>query len=137
MKLGLEEIRLMNALEKVSGVGAKDCLVDVTTISFLVWGKDVGRAIGKGAQNVKMLSERLGKKVEIIEYSKSAERFFKKALAPMTIESVEAEKGSEGKTAVVRVSSDSRRKLMESKKRVSRAKELAKRNYGFADVKIR
>ncbi|MBI4052609.1 MAG: NusA-like transcription termination signal-binding factor [Candidatus Diapherotrites archaeon] len=137
MKLGLEEIMLMNALEKISGVGARDCIVDGSTVSFLVWGKDVGRAIGKGAQNVKRLSERLGKKIEIVEYSKSPERFFKKALAPMAVEGVESRRGESGKAVSVRISSESRRTLMESKKKVARVREIAKRNYGFEEVRIR
>lgn len=73
MKLSMEDILLINAFEKVSQVTPKDCIVKDNTISYLVKEKDMGKAIGKNAINVKQLEKALNKRIEIIGFYEKPE----------------------------------------------------------------
>lgn len=126
MKLSMDEIRLMNALEKISGANAKDCMVSENMVSFLVNEKEVGKAIGKKASNVKTLEEKLKKRVEIIGFQENPEELVKKALE---IEFNGAKKDS-GKM-IVRLDSTNKRKLMKKNAKLKRVKEFVKRNCGL------
>jgi N utilization substance protein A len=126
MKLSMDEIRLMNALENISGANAKDCIVTENMISFLVNEREVGKAIGKKASNVKMLEEKLKKRIEIIGFQENPEEMVKKALE---IDFAGAKKSPE--KMVVRLDSINRRKLMKKNAKLRRVKEFVKRNYGF------
>ena len=121
----MDEIRLMNALEKISGANAKDCLVSDTLVSFLVNEKDVGRAIGKKASTVKALEENFRKRVEIIGFQENAEEMVKKALG---IEFNGAKKTPE--KIVIRLDSINKKKMMKKNAKFKRVKEFVKRNFG-------
>ncbi|MFA5357965.1 MAG: KH domain-containing protein [archaeon] len=126
MKLSMDEIRLMNALEKVSGANAKDCLVTENLVSFLVNEKEVGKAIGKKASNIKILEEKLKKRIEIIGFQENSDEMIKKALE---IDFNGAKKDSEKMS--VKLDSTNRRKLMKKTAKLRRVKEFVKRNCGF------
>ncbi len=137
MIIGQEEIQLMNALASVSGVNAKDCFVKDNIISFLVKGSDIGRAIGKNASNVKNLSAKLRKRVEIFEYCEKPEDFLHKALYNSQMEKTELKEVDGKKIFFATVDSENRSKILSNTSRLKRIKEIAKRNYGIDDVRIR
>jgi NusA-like KH domain protein len=101
MKLGSEEIFYINAFNKISGVDAKDVIVHDNNIIFLVKGKDVGKAIGKSASNIKALRTRLKKNVEIFGHCEKFEEFVKKALKEVKVKKVEITEKDGRKKAIV------------------------------------
>lgn len=124
MKLTMDDILLMNALTQVSGVSAKDCLVSGNLVSFLVNEKEVGKAIGRKAVNVKELEQKLNKKIEIVAYSEKPEN-----VVESTFEvKVSSAKVTNGKL-VVFMDSLGKRKVLGNIGRLKRLKELLKRNY--------
>ena len=135
MKLSQEEILFISALEKVSGVHARDCKQNNGMISFAVKTEDVGRAIGKKAVNAKKLQNALKKRIEIMELSKKPEGFVSKAM-DIKVEESKEQKVEGKKVLILSLDSINRRKLLNNGGKLKRVKMFAERNYGV-EVKIR
>ena len=135
MKLTNEEIRFINALTAVSGVSAKDCIIDNKVICYLVNKDDVGKAIGKGASNIKKLGKKLNRNVEIIGHYKDVEEFVKKSLYNISISSSEIREKDEKKEMVISLDAENRKKLTSKLGKLRRIKEIAKRNYGIDNIR--
>ena len=131
MKLNMDDILLMNAMSKVSGVDAKDCMENDGMISYLVKGSEVGKAIGKGALNVKKLEESLKKRVEILGYYEKPEHMVTKAF-DVEAEEVNKKKGK----LIIKMDGLNKRKVFSNSGRLRRLRELMKRNYDL-DLLIR
>jgi len=123
MKLSMDDILLMNAMSKVSGVDAKDCIEANGMVSFLVKGNEIGRAIGKGAVNVKKLEQSLKKRVEVLGFYEKPEEMVTKTF-DVTAEEVNKKKGK----LVVKLSAMNKKKVFSNSGRFRRIKELMKRN---------
>jgi transcription termination/antitermination protein NusA len=121
----MDEIHLMNALSQIARVSAKDCLVEDNLISYFVREEDVGKAIGKNAANMKILQDKLKKRVEIIGYQENPEKVVSKALG---IEVLNAKEN--GEKLVLNLDGANKRKAMTSGGKMKRVKKLIKRNYG-------
>ena len=78
MKLSMDEILLIKALEQISRVSPKDCITKGDVITYLVKEEEIGKAIGKKAANVKELESKLKKKIEIVGYYKEPEKVLSK-----------------------------------------------------------
>lgn len=126
MKLTMNEILLMNALEKVTGVTPKDCLIEGRLVSYFVHEKDVGRAIGKQAVNVKSLEQKLNKRIEIVAYTQKPEEVFAKALEV----NFSGAKIS-GKKLIVNLDGANKSKAYKNNSRIKRVRELIERNFGL------
>jgi len=124
MKLSMDDIMLMNALQQVTGVSAKDCFVEKDTVSFLVKYEEMGRAIGKSASNIKKLQESLKKKIELVPYSEKPEEMVAKALE---IKITGSKKN--GNRFVVSVEASQKPKAFRNIPRLKRLRELMKRNF--------
>ena len=137
MKIANDEILYIKALESISGVGARDCIIGEKIISYLVDDKDVGRVVGKGGETVKKLRQRAKKNIEIFPYCKTAEDFVKKSLYGIVIDNVERV-DRDGKTEMrITLNGENRRKLTSNLGRFKRVKEIAKRNYKINNIKIK
>ena len=123
MKLDMNDILLMNAMSKVSGVDPKDCIENDGLISYFVKGNEVGKAIGKGASNVKKLEQSLKRKVEILGYYEQPEMMVAKTF-DVEIEEVSKKKGK----VIVKLSALDKKKVFSNSGRLRRLKELMKRN---------
>ena len=119
----MDDILLMNAMSKVSGVDAKDCMENNGMVSYLVKGNEVGKAIGKGALNVKKLEHSLKKKIEILGFYEKPEEMVTKTF-DVTAEEVNKKKGK----LIVKLSAMNKKKVFSASGRFRRIKELMKRN---------
>ena len=126
MKITMDEILFMSALEKVTGVSAKDCLIDGQLITFLVPESMVGKAIGKQAVNVKTLEQKLNKRVEIVAYSEKPEEIFSRALE---VNLSNAKKS--GNRLIVMLDATGKAKAFKNNARIKRVKELIQRSFGL------
>ena len=124
MKFNMDEILLINALENVSNVTAKDCLVENNIVSYFVRGSEVGKAIGKKAVNVKELEKKLNKKIEIIGFEEKPETIIKK-----TFEIELGEIKKKKNILSIRLDNTNKKKVLSNSGRLRRVKELIKRNY--------
>jgi NusA-like KH domain protein len=123
MKLSMDDILLMNAMSKVSGVDAKDCIETNGMVSFLVKGSEVGRAIGKGAVNVKKLENSLKKRVEVLGFYEKPEEMVTRTF-DVQAEEVNKKKGK----LIVKLNAMNKKKVFSNSGRFRRIKELMKRN---------
>ena len=137
MKISNEEILYINALSNASHVTAKDCLIEEGVISFLVNGKDLGKAIGKNALVVKNLSFKLKKNIEIFGYFKEVEEFIKKAFHNVKIDGIEIKENDGSKEVLLSVDFENKRKILSNRKRMNRIKKILERNYKVTGVRIK
>ncbi len=137
MKLGEQEIQLLNALSRVSRVEAKDCLVFEDRVSFLVKPGEMGKAIGKQGEKIKKLENALNKKIEIVEYRDTPAAFFAHVFSGIRFSGFETiEHAETGPVLVVKVDMENKQKLRASRGKIRRIEELLKRNFGVNSVKI-
>jgi NusA-like KH domain protein len=126
MKLSMDEILLMNALTQVTGVSAKDCLVDGQLVSFLIPMSLMGKALGKKAANIKDLQEKLNKRIELIPYLEKSEDVFANALE---VNYVTARKS--GDKIIVLLDAQNKAKAFKNNSRIKRVKEIIRRNFNL------
>ena len=89
-------MRYINLLDKTSRVKTRRCFVYNTIIFFAVPKRNVSRAIGPAAINVKKLQAKLGKRIRIIAENsgiKDAKRFISDIVEPVKIKSLEIKDG--------------------------------------------
>lgn len=137
MKLGIAQIQLMNALDSVAKVSARDCFVDGDTVVFLVPWNQMKRAIGRNGATIELVKKKLGRRVELFEYTEEPKKFFEKAFFRAKIEKVDVKDTKERKIAVIHVDHANKRIILQNMRRLKKVKELAKRNYSIDEVRVR
>lgn len=88
----MQTMRYINLLDKVSRVKTSKCFVHNNTIFFAVSQRDISKAIGPNAENIKKIQNSLGKKVKIITEAKGVEnarKFIENVVAPIKFKSLE------------------------------------------------
>ena len=111
-------------MSKVSGVNAKDCIVQGDIISYMIRDKEVGKAIGKSAVNVKELEKKLKKKIEIIGFYEKPEDVLCKTF-DVKIGEVKKKKNK----LILTLDIINKKKVFSKIGRFKRVKDLIKRNY--------
>ena len=82
--LDAELIKLLNYFEQRTGARVKDCFYDTLgKLTFVVESGDLGKALGKGASNLKDLEKKLNKRVRIAEWADDRQRFIRNLVAPL------------------------------------------------------
>ena len=137
MKIGFDEIRLINALDSIARVSAKDCFVEENTIVYLVPNEGMRKAIGKNGSTIEKVKKQLGKNIELYEYSSKPEEFFSKAFHKASVDGVEIKKMKQRNIAIVKTDNANKRVILQNLGRLNKVKELAKRNYDIEEVRIR
>ncbi|MDP3990459.1 MAG: NusA-like transcription termination signal-binding factor [archaeon] len=88
LKLDQDALGLSSLLERIAHVQVKDCFQDEDTVYYIVETGQVGKAIGKKAENIHRIQEDLGKRVKVIEFKERVEDFVKSIAYPLEIEEV-------------------------------------------------
>jgi len=90
--IGMQEMRYINLLDKTSHVKTSKCFAHNNSIFFAVNERELSKAIGPGAINVRRMQEQLGKRVRIIEEPRGEsdiKRFIEGIVSPVRVKSVE------------------------------------------------
>lgn len=130
-------MRYLNLLDSVSRVKAKKCFVYNNTIYFAVPSKLFPKALGPNGRNLKIISERLSKKVRIIRDAqddlRSIERFVGAIVSPVEFVSLEVR----GEDYVLTAGSRTRAATLIGRNK-TRLEELSKiiNSYFGKDLKI-
>ena len=83
-------IRYLNLFEKITRVTTKNCFEYNNAIVFAVHPSLVSRAIGEHGNNVKEMSELLGKKIKVISLPfRGIENFIADIVSPIKFKSIE------------------------------------------------
>jgi len=139
VKLTTEGIRYIALFESLTGAIARDCYVDDENdrVIFVVKKGDMGLAIGKNGNNINRVKRSVGKHVEIVEYSDEVDEFVANALQPVFVKKVQVVVKENRKLAYVEVMSKDRGiAIGKNGRNIQRAKLLAQRHHGLADVII-
>ncbi len=85
---------LSSLMERITKAKVKDCFTDEEgSIFFVVAPGEIGKAIGKGASNIKRLQQELQRKIRIIEYHDNVVEFVKNIIYPLHVQSITEEQG--------------------------------------------
>lgn len=88
IKLDSDQIQKLAIFESITKTNLKDFLEDDNELTFVINSKDLGRAIGKGASNVKALESKFKKRVLMIGFEPNYEEFARNLFKPITIKEI-------------------------------------------------
>ena len=140
IKLTSDELRLISLFTSVTSATARDCIVDdkMDRVIFVVNKGQMGLAIGKGGVTIKQLQQVVGRKVELVEASDSAEEFIRNMLGADMVSDVRISERMDGsKQATVTV--DARKKgavVGREGRNAEKARLMAKRYFHITSVLI-
>ena len=140
VKLTSEELRYIALLSDVTGVSAKDCIInnETNTIIFVVPPGQAGLAVGARGKNVKRLSKILGRRVEIVEWADTLEDFVKNIFLPARVIGIRLNKMPDGRRVLyVKVAPEDRGVAIgKNGRNVAKARTILKRYYDIDTVSV-
>mgnify|MGYP000321246503 FL=1 len=140
IKLTADEIRYMALFESITGVTAKDCIIDnhANKITFITKQNEAGLAVGKNGSKIKLLRKATGRNIEIIEYADNVQDFIKNAFIPAKVREVRViEKLDKKKIVVVRVEEkDKGIAIGKGGEKVARVRQLLQRYFDISNLII-
>ncbi|WP_456373087.1 NusA-like transcription termination signal-binding factor [Methanocaldococcus sp.] len=137
VRLTTEEIMKIGFFEKIANVPILDCILNDERVAFIVKEGDIGAAIGKGGENVKVAEEKFGKKVDIIEYSEDWRKFIRNIFAPIPLEDVWIKRVGKDVVAFIKINPKVRRAVFGEKgKNLERALNILKRHTKITKIKV-
>lgn len=84
----------MTIFENLTRSKVKECYIDINKqIVFVVEPGQAGKAIGKNGVNIRKISDKLHKKVKVIEFNPDVVRFVANAIYPLKSEKIYEEDG--------------------------------------------
>lgn len=87
VKLDLRIMGFITTFENITRSKVKDAFFDKSNILvFIVKQGEIGKAIGKKGVNVKKISDVLKKRIKVIEFNSSIEKFIKNCLLPLKVD---------------------------------------------------
>jgi N utilization substance protein A len=93
----------MKLFENITHARLKDCIVEEERIIFIVSPGDLMKSLGRNAEHVKRLAEKLKKKIKVVEFNSELFGFIKNFIHPLKVDAMHEEEG-----IVVLESSDSK-----------------------------
>ena len=95
IKYSLQNVQTIAFFESLTKARLKDCIEEDTTgiLYFIVEPFELGKALGKGAANVKRLEEKLNRKIKIVEFDSNVLNFVAKLSYPVKPKNVEEKDG--------------------------------------------
>ena len=132
IKISTEDFRVISTFERITRVYPKDCLITEDTIYFLIEGKKISLAIGKGGSTIKEVSRHLGKPVKLFEYSEDPQTFIKNMIP--AAENVKIENGN---IDIVVPSKERSAVIGREGKNIKAIKEFAIRHLGVTNLRLK
>jgi N utilization substance protein A len=137
IKLDADTLRVFSMFERLTGAELKDVIEEEDRIVFVVVEGQVGRAVGKGAINLKRLRETLGKEIALFGYAEDREQFLKNVFHRFKVEGVEWEDRNGDIIAHVKLPQEEKGKAIgKGGKNIQLARMLMKRHHQVADVSL-
>lgn len=137
IKLDADTIRIFAMFEGMTRASLKDVIDEEDRIIFVVEEGQVGRAIGKGAINLKRLRENMGKEVVLVGFAGEREAFLRNVFHKFTIETIEWEDRNGDIIAHVKLPQEEKGKAIgKGGRNIQLARMLMKRHHQIADVSL-
>jgi len=95
IKFDLETIKIMSLFESITKSKLKDCISnkELGQLIFVVNENEIGKAIGKNAANIKLLEQKLKKRIKIVEFSKDIVQFARNMTYPLKLGKITFDNG--------------------------------------------
>ena len=131
--IDMKVMRYINLLDQVSRVKTSKCFIHNNTIFFAVKHRDVSRAIGPAAINIRKMNQSISSKIKIINEAEGlydAKRFIEDIVAPLRIKSLEVQ---DNNLIITAGNSQTKASLFgRNKKRFEELKTIVHDNFGLA-----
>jgi len=134
IKLDIEHIKYITLFEKITKVQPKDCILGKNSITFVISGQEIGKAIGKKAKNIKILEKKLNKKVKLVKFDKDIIQFTGNLIYPFKNLDITYENDD-----IIISSSDTKTKgllIGRNSQNLTRIENIIKRYFKFNKLKI-
>ena len=118
----------MSFLAEEFGITAKDCTIQDEGIVFLVEKEKMGKAIGAKGINVKILSQKFGKKVDFLVHSEDIKKFVEENLDGIIVNEI--------KNVIIEASRKNELDLGKNTKKINIVREVLKKLKGLNEVKL-
>lgn len=131
----ITSIQQLNIFSKITGVPAKNCFNYSNSIIFVVDPQLMGRAIGRGSENVHRLSAYLKKKIKIIRTPEQdeLERFVSVIVYPIKFKGLKNEDGM----VSIQAGQQSKASLIgRNHSRVDELSSIVKQYFNVKEIKI-
>ncbi|MFH0797963.1 MAG: NusA-like transcription termination signal-binding factor [Candidatus Woesearchaeota archaeon] len=89
-----EIIGFINVFENATRASVKDCFIDEDVLVFVVMPGNLGKALGKGASNIKQLGFMFKKRLRIIEFNDDPVKFVSNLIYPIRAREIVLENDS-------------------------------------------
>ncbi|MDI1496333.1 MAG: transcription elongation factor NusA [Cenarchaeum symbiont of Oopsacas minuta] len=140
IKLSTEQLQYISLFQKITYTQAKDCIEDekLDRVIFIVEPGNLGKAIGKGAINIKSLNNKIQKNIDIVEYDKDPKKFIANAINQKLVTDVEITKDDDGLSRATVIVDANNKGLAVGRngRNVERAKIIARRYFDIVNVMI-
>jgi N utilization substance protein A len=116
----------------------KDCVVDDEhdRIIVVVTVGEMGKAIGKGGEQVRRLEDEIGKTIKLVEDAPTAEDFVANALAPAAVYNVTISENDDRLAYAEVAQEDHGAAIGTDGKNIDAARTLARRHYDIDDIRL-
>ncbi len=135
IKYDNELIKVMSLFNSITHAKLKDYFVDENGLSiFVVHQNELGKAVGKKGSNVRILEEKLNRKIKIVEFNPNSSKFVKNLVYPLKLEDVEMDE----KTLKLHPVDSKTRGLLigRSAKNLRNIEKIVKRYFDIEEIKI-
>jgi len=139
IKLTSEELKYMSLFQDITGVTARDCIIDDRNnrIILLINPESMGVAIGKNGLNVRKLEKLINKSVEIVGYQENLEDLVKNLMSPARVKTIKVVQSNSKKTVYITVEpQDKGIAIGKNGRNVERAKLILKRYLDIDSVVV-
>ncbi len=137
--LNEEDLSLIAKFERITGASSRDCVIDEKNerIIFVVNPGEMGKAIGKKGSSIKKASDMIGKRIEVVEYSKDPVQFIRNCFLPAQVASIDFIETDSVQSVNIGVrDEDKGLAIGKEGKNIFKVKKLASRQHNIEDVQI-
>lgn len=90
----MNTIKFISAFQALTRTNVKDCISTENALTFIVGEGEIGKAVGKNAENVKRLARAFNRKIKIVEFSSKLLGFIRNLVQPLKIATIEEKDGT-------------------------------------------
>ncbi|MCE4621392.1 MAG: NusA-like transcription termination signal-binding factor [Desulfurococcales archaeon] len=139
-RITVEELRYLSIFSELTGAMAYRCIEDESNnrLIFLVKPEDMGRAIGRGGRNIRLLEKLFGKNVEVVQYADDLETMVKNLFPGVKLLNVNIVRRGQSKIVYVKVAeSDLGKAIGRGGRNSNRARLVLRKLFNVDNVIIR
>ncbi|MEM1686019.1 MAG: NusA-like transcription termination signal-binding factor [Acidilobaceae archaeon] len=139
-RITVDEFKYMSVFSEITGATPVRCVIDNenSRLLFLVGKGELGKAVGRGGRNIKILSDLFRKPVEVYEFSEDLHEMIKNLFVGVNILEINVTVRNEEKIVSIRVKEEDKGKAIgKNGRNVRRANIILGKLFGVSRVIIR